>query len=361
MAQTFRQCSNVPDIVSKQDYDGVLPQTPKEQPQQLQEVSLRRSIRERRHAIPYDYNVFLQEHEDDIDLTKDDPINFCQAIQSSNSKKWIDAMKDELKSMQDNDIWDLVELPEDVKTIGCKWIFKTKKYSKGNIDRYKTRLVAKGFTQKEGIDYKETSSSISLKDSFRTIMTLVGHFDLELHQMDVKIVFLNCDIDETIYMVQPKNFVSNESKSMILIAPLTMTAKFVDCFETSNHGIWLRNFVTSLRVVNGIERSLKIYYDNNLAVLYSNNNRSSTKSKFIDIKFLIENKDQLEIDMFEITLHRERISIRGCIGSRYHRFKIQGRTEEMLKMQGGVKEILKKKGKIKEMLKAANKIFKTQG
>ncbi|RDX94463.1 hypothetical protein CR513_23159, partial [Mucuna pruriens] len=67
-------------------------------------------------------------------------------------------MKDELKSMQDNDVWDLVELPEGVKPIGCKWIFKTKKDSKGNIERYKARLVAKGFIHKEGIDYKETFS-----------------------------------------------------------------------------------------------------------------------------------------------------------------------------------------------------------
>ena len=63
-------------------------------------------------------------------------------------------MKDEIKSMQDNDVWHLVELLEGVKPIGCEWIFKTKNDSKGNIERYKTRLVAKGFTQKEDIDYK---------------------------------------------------------------------------------------------------------------------------------------------------------------------------------------------------------------
>ena len=61
--------------------------------------------------------------------------------------------------------------------------------------------MAKGFTQKEGIDYKETFSLVSSKDSFRIIMALVAHFDLELHQMDVKITFLNGDIDETVYMV----------------------------------------------------------------------------------------------------------------------------------------------------------------
>ncbi|RDX60266.1 hypothetical protein CR513_61604, partial [Mucuna pruriens] len=78
--------TNIPDIVPKQDYDEVLLQIPIKQPQQPQEVSLTRSIRERRHAIPNDYIVFLQEHEDDIGLTEGDPINSCQAIQNSNSK-----------------------------------------------------------------------------------------------------------------------------------------------------------------------------------------------------------------------------------------------------------------------------------
>ena len=83
------------------------------------------------------------------------------------------------------------------------------------MERYKARLIAKGFTQKEGIDYKETFSPVSSKDSFRTIMALVAHFDLELHQMDVKTAFLNGDIDETIYMVQPENFVSGDPKRLV--------------------------------------------------------------------------------------------------------------------------------------------------
>ncbi|RDX92639.1 hypothetical protein CR513_25194, partial [Mucuna pruriens] len=196
----FEKEENIRNVVFKeefvnhieQDYDEILPQTPIEQPQQPQEVTLRRSIRKRRHVIPNDYIVFLQEHEDSIGLTDDDPINFYQAMESSNSQKWIDGMTDELKSMQDNDIWDLVELLEgydSVKPIGCKWIFKIKKDSKSNIERYKTRLVVKGFTQKEVIDYKETFSPVSSKDSFRIVMILVAHFDLELHQMHIKIVF----------------------------------------------------------------------------------------------------------------------------------------------------------------------------
>jgi len=168
-------------------------------------VSLRKSTRERRSAISDEYLVYLQ-HEDGIGLTEDDPMNFCQAMKSSNSQKWIDVMEDEIKYMRDNDIWDLVKLHEGVKPISCKWTFKTKRDSMGNFERYKARLVAKGFTQREDIDYKETFSSVSSKDFSRTIMTLVAHFDLELHQMDVKMMFLIGDINKKIYMVQPENF-----------------------------------------------------------------------------------------------------------------------------------------------------------
>ena len=73
------------DIVPEQDNNEVLPQIPLEQPQQPQEVSLRRSIRGRRNTISNDYIIFLQEHKDGVGLTEDDPINFCQAIHNSNS------------------------------------------------------------------------------------------------------------------------------------------------------------------------------------------------------------------------------------------------------------------------------------
>jgi hypothetical protein len=71
-----------------------------------------------------------------------------------------------------------------------------------------------------------------------------------------------------------------------MIASSTMTAEFIACFEVSNHGIWLRNFVTGLRIMDTIKLPLKLYYDNSSAVLYSNNNRSSSKFKHIDIKFI---------------------------------------------------------------------------
>ena len=138
----------------------------------------------RRNAIPGDYVMaFLHENEDNNGLMEDDPINFRQAMQTPNAQKWIDAMNEEYKSMQDNQVWDLVPLPEGTKPIGCKWIFKTKRDSKGNVERYKARLVAKGFTQKEGIDFSETFCPVSTKDLFKIIMALFSHYNLELHQL----------------------------------------------------------------------------------------------------------------------------------------------------------------------------------
>ena len=116
-------------------------------------------------------------------------------------------MEDELKSMSSNDVWDLVEVPDGAKKVGCKWVYKTKYDSKGNVERFKARLVAKGYTQREGIDYKQTFSPVSTKDSFRIIMALVAHYNLELHQMDVKTAFLNGDLKEDVYMDQPEGFV----------------------------------------------------------------------------------------------------------------------------------------------------------
>jgi hypothetical protein len=143
--------------------------------------------------------VYMYEDTNDIWI-ETDPSSFKEAMKSQRSSEWLDAMKDEMKSMSTNDVWDLVEIPKGAKIVGCKWIYKTKHDSKGNIERFKARLMVKGFMQREGIDYIETFSPVSSKDSFRIIMALVPHYDLELHQMDVKTVFLNGNLQENICM-----------------------------------------------------------------------------------------------------------------------------------------------------------------
>jgi hypothetical protein len=123
-------------------------------------------------------------------------------------------MEDEMRSMSANQVWKLEKIPKGAKTVGYKWVYKIKHDSKGNIDRFKARLMTKIFTQREEIDYNETFSPVSSKDSFRIIMALVVHYNLELYQMDVKTVFLNGDLYENAYMAQPKGFVVEGNENL---------------------------------------------------------------------------------------------------------------------------------------------------
>ena len=167
---------------------------------------VRRSQRDRKKAISEDYVTYMREDVYDIGKVED-PTSYKEAIKSINSSKWQVAMEDELSSMSSNNVWDLVEIPNGAKRVGGKWVYKTNYDSKGNVERFKARLVAKGFTQREGISYNETFSPMSSKDSFGVVMALVEHFDLELHQMDVKTAFLNGELNEDVYMTQPEGFV----------------------------------------------------------------------------------------------------------------------------------------------------------
>jgi len=145
-------------------------------------VPLRRSQRARKSTISNDFLVYLQEHE--FDLHDNDPITFNEAISCPHAPDWINVMHDELTSMSDNDVWDLMELSVGCKPVGCKWVFKSKRDPSGKIERYKAKLIAKGYSQREGIDYKETFSPVSTKDAFRVAMAFVAYFNLELHHMD---------------------------------------------------------------------------------------------------------------------------------------------------------------------------------
>ena len=156
----------------------------------------------------------MGEHDFDIGIVND-PRTYKDAITCPQSSMWVNAMQDEITSMDHNGVWELVELPTGCKPIGCKWVYKTKKDSQGRIKRFKARLVAKDFTQNGGIDSTETFSPVSIKDSFIIIMALTAHFDLELHQMDVKIAFLNGDLCETIYMKQPEGFEEHGEKHLV--------------------------------------------------------------------------------------------------------------------------------------------------
>ena len=108
--------------------------------------------------------MYLQESYYNVGV-EHDLETFSQAVSSKDSNLWYEAMKAKMDSMVSNQVWVLVEVPISVKSIGCKWVFKTKKDSLGNLKRHKARLVANGFTQREGINYIKIFSLVSRKDS----------------------------------------------------------------------------------------------------------------------------------------------------------------------------------------------------
>ena len=126
---------------------------------------------------------------------------------SSDSTSWKEAVNSEIESILSNHTWELVDLPPGNKPLGSKWIFKRKMKDDGTIDKYKARLVVKGFRQKEGLDYFDTYSPVTRITSIRMLIALAAVYGLEIHQMDVKTVFLNGELEEEIYIEQPEGFV----------------------------------------------------------------------------------------------------------------------------------------------------------
>ncbi|KAK8516826.1 hypothetical protein V6N12_049538 [Hibiscus sabdariffa] len=142
---------------------------------------LRRSTRERHE--PERYGFLVTTHGDVILVDQDEPKTYLEAVASPDSEKWLEAMRSEMDSMSENQVWTLVEPPEGIKPIGCKWVFKKKTDMDGNVQTYKGRLVAK----------------------------VVVFHDYEIWQMDVKIAFLNGKLEEDVYMTQPEGFVTLEN------------------------------------------------------------------------------------------------------------------------------------------------------
>ena len=140
----------------------------------------------------------------------EEPQNINEALNCQYADQWKEAAQNEFNSLIANGTWDLVDLPENKKLIGSKWVFKIKHDSNGQVDRFKARLVAQGFSQKHGIDYNDVFAPVARYTPIRSILAIANQLDLEVHQMDVKSAFLNGKLNEEIYMHQPGGFVNAE-------------------------------------------------------------------------------------------------------------------------------------------------------
>ena len=111
-----------------------------------------------------------------------------------------DSMIEEYQLIMKNDVWDVVPRPKWKSIVTSKWIYKIKHAAYGNIEKYKARFVARGFSQKEGIDYEETFAPVSIYTSIRSVLALAAVMKWKIHQMDVKTAFLNGIVEQEVYV-----------------------------------------------------------------------------------------------------------------------------------------------------------------
>ncbi|GKF34317.1 retrotransposon protein, putative, ty1-copia subclass [Tanacetum coccineum] len=147
-------------------------------------IPIRRSTRTR-HA-PNCMCLYIDNEEHELgDLGE--PANYKVALLDPESDKWLNAMNVEIQSMKDNEVWDLVELPLNSKTVGSKWLFKKKTDMDGVVHTYKAHIRA-----------------------IRILIAIAAYYDYKIRQMDVKTVFLNGYLNEEVYMDQPEGFANQK-------------------------------------------------------------------------------------------------------------------------------------------------------
>jgi hypothetical protein len=173
--------------------------------------AVRRSVRQ--HRQPGEW--WKAPSSEQANLATSEPQTYQQAVTSPEREQWLEAINAEMKALADNQTWELVERPTDRKLVSCKWVFKVKHNADGSVERYKARLVARGFTQTEGVDYTETYAPVVKMTSIRVLLSIVAIHDLELHQMDVKTAFLNGVLEEDIYMQQPEGFIETGKEQLV--------------------------------------------------------------------------------------------------------------------------------------------------
>ena len=171
---------------------------------------LRRSSRKNKGVLPRRFRADKVTNE----KLEEEPKTIKEALERSDSEKWKQAMNDEMESLKRNETWELKELPLNTKPIGNKWVYKIKRDTKGEIVKYKARLVAQGFSQKYGKDYDQVFAPVVKQTTFRTFLAVAGIKGWIVRHYDVKTAYLNGVIEDDIYMYQPRGFLEEGKENM---------------------------------------------------------------------------------------------------------------------------------------------------
>ena len=138
--------------------------------------------------------------------SEENPLTVAEAKSRSDWPEWQHAMKKELEKMVELKVWSVENRPAGRNIIKCKWVFVKKLKSDGTLDKYKARLVARGFTQEHGIDYTETFAPTVQLTTVRLLLAYAAANDWEIHQIDVIAAYLHAELDEELYMELPDGY-----------------------------------------------------------------------------------------------------------------------------------------------------------
>ncbi|XP_070039948.1 uncharacterized protein [Nicotiana tomentosiformis] len=257
---------------------------------------------------------------------EEDPRTYQEAMSLPDANLWKKAMDDEIKSIHDNNTWTLAELPPNTMIIGYKWVLKKKLKADGSIDRYKGRLVAKGYSQKEGFDYFETFSPVTNITTIRVMFATASMYNLEVHHMDVKTTFFNGELQEEIYIQQPEDckpsktpidphinltpnadepinqgeyakiidslmYVMNSTRPDNACVVVIPTGLPIEATLTllvagySLHILWIRRFMKCIPFINIVKGPITLYCDNQATIHNTKNERMSGNSKHIAMRY----------------------------------------------------------------------------
>jgi hypothetical protein len=159
-------------------------------------------------------HLILDEYYSSVAIMNE-PLTYKEALNGTDAPQWLEAMQCEFNSLLQNKTWDLVPLPSGQRAIPTRWVYRIKQLADGSIDKYKARFVAKGYSQKQGIDYNETFSPVGKFTSLRCILAIAVYEDLELHNMDVDTAFLYGELSDNIYVTQPEGFIDHSHPSFV--------------------------------------------------------------------------------------------------------------------------------------------------
>ena len=145
-------------------------------------------------------------------LFPDDPKTRKQALDCPRRSEWLSAEREELQSIAERQVWELVPRQPGMNVLGCRFVYKTKRAPDGSIRRYKVRLVAQGFGQKEGVDFRDIFATTVAFQAVRTVLWVAVYYRFYMCKIDIKTFFLYGRLKETIYMAQPPGYANDPSK-----------------------------------------------------------------------------------------------------------------------------------------------------